>query len=169
MQDSHSSDKSTTDIIKRQCGGRPCFLKITQKGEGNTWELCPWPAGLEAGVGCRCQWLTSASLHSTGIPCSPPPTGTQNHKFSRQDWGLCEYPEKTRGIKGTKGRSLWPLDPRSKASCPGLGPQWFGFRCRCQKVTCLQLTQAWCYSHFCRYQQFHRMIWCCADIPSILS
>ncbi|EDM00615.1 rCG62459 [Rattus norvegicus] len=41
MQDSHSSDKSTTEIIKRRCGGRPCFLKITQKGEGNTVGALP--------------------------------------------------------------------------------------------------------------------------------
>lgn len=78
------------------------------------WKLCPWPAGLEAGggVGYRCQRLTSASPQKTGIPRFLPSAETPNHKFSRQDWGMCEYPGRTRG-RDRRGSFLPSLETTS--------------------------------------------------------
>lgn len=50
-----------------------------------------------------------------------PSAETQNHKFSRQDWGVCEYPEGPEKPEGPKGENSLAFKPQGKSFLPRPG------------------------------------------------
>lgn len=112
MQDSHSSDESTTESIEDSVEGGPASPRA-HKGAGSTVGTARGQRDWRQGLG----WVDAKPTEHRdtlflSIRRNPEPQVFQT--------GLgCEFPGRTRG-KGIKGRSLWPLDPRGSAFHPGL-------------------------------------------------
>lgn len=109
MHNSHSSDKSTTKIIKKKKKALLIKTKIGQKREADTlgrWEFCLfWGGGWVRP--CRAQYrLVSRGRTGTGKPCSRPTAETEYCKFARQDLGASGGSDRLR-VPGLPAEKRW--------------------------------------------------------------